>query len=355
MWRPLPLEPMPDTDAGELVGALLPADSPLSEGQKRRRLPAKPAAARSFWSNWPATPASTGWSRAAGPRLPRCSTRGSARLSPDARRFLETLAICGRPMAPELICAACGIAREQAAAGGDAPVRLTSFAAAARRSGSRRITIGSARCLPPGSPPTPCAGSTVAWCKRSSRREATTARRCSSTIRAPAIPRTRRFRPALPPRKRALRSPSTGPRSSTGTRWRWRPPHRPRRRGREGLANALANAGRPAEAADAYLRAAAGAGHPQRVELQRRAAEQFLIGGHIDRGLELIRAMLAGMGMRMPGSPRTALLSLLWRRARLRWRGLRFVSEARRTTSTRIRSCAWTPAGRRRRDCSWST
>ena len=31
-------------------------------------------------------------------------------LSPDARRFLETLAICGRPMAPEIICAACGIA-----------------------------------------------------------------------------------------------------------------------------------------------------------------------------------------------------------------------------------------------------
>ena len=34
-------------------------------------------------------------------------------LSPDARRFLETLAICGRPMAPELICDACGIARER--------------------------------------------------------------------------------------------------------------------------------------------------------------------------------------------------------------------------------------------------
>jgi hypothetical protein len=32
-------------------------------------------------------------------------------LSSDARRFLETLAICGRPMSPELICAACGVAR----------------------------------------------------------------------------------------------------------------------------------------------------------------------------------------------------------------------------------------------------
>lgn len=59
---------------------------------------------------------------------------------------------------------------------------------------------------------------------------------------------------------------------------------------REGLANALANAGRPVDAANAYLDAAAGAGHPHRVELQRRAAEQFLIAGDIDRGLELLRA-----------------------------------------------------------------
>ena len=34
-------------------------------------------------------------------------------LSQDARRFVETLAICGRPMAPEIICAACGIANEK--------------------------------------------------------------------------------------------------------------------------------------------------------------------------------------------------------------------------------------------------
>jgi hypothetical protein len=94
---------------------------------------------------------------------------------------------------------------------------------------------------------------------------------------------------------------------------------------KEGLAAALANAGRPAEAADAYLRAAAGAAHPRRVELQRRGAEQFLIGGHIDRGLDLTRTMLAGMGIGVPRNPRAALLSLLWRRARLRWRGLRFV------------------------------
>ena len=70
----------------------------------------------------------------------------------------------------------------------------------------------------------------------------------------------------------------------------------PPRHGGKDSPNALANAGRPAEAAEAYLDAAAGAGHAQRVELQRRAAEQFLIGGHIDRGLDLIRSVLAGIG-----------------------------------------------------------
>jgi hypothetical protein len=61
------------------------------------------------------------------------------------------------------------------------------------------------------------------------------------------------------------------------------------------------------------------------VELQRRGAEQFLIGGHIDRGLDLTRTILASMGVGVARNPRAALLSLLWRRARLRWRGLRFV------------------------------
>jgi hypothetical protein len=95
---------------------------------------------------------------------------------------------------------------------------------------------------------------------------------------------------------------------------------------REGFANALADAGRPGEAADAYVLAAADADQAQRVDLQRRAAAQFLIGGHIDRGLDLIRAVLAGVGIRPARSLRGAVASLFWQRARLRWRGLGFVS-----------------------------
>jgi tetratricopeptide (TPR) repeat protein len=97
---------------------------------------------------------------------------------------------------------------------------------------------------------------------------------------------------------------------------------------REGLAGALANAGRPLEAAEAYLTAAMEAVRTRQVELRRRGAEQFLIGGHIDRGLDLISQVLVSLGLRAPESPRGALWSLLWSRMRLRWRGLEFSTRA---------------------------
>jgi eukaryotic-like serine/threonine-protein kinase len=92
-----------------------------------------------------------------------------------------------------------------------------------------------------------------------------------------------------------------------------------------GLATALANAGRPPQAGDAFLEAAMKASPSQRVELQRRAAEQLLIGGHIDRGLAVIDSVLDEVGMRLAKGPRAALASLLLGRLRLRWRGLDFV------------------------------
>ena len=58
---------------------------------------------------------------------------------------------------------------------------------------------------------------------------------------------------------------------------------------KRGLADALVNAGRPAEAAEAYLEIAqlTSAGHS--LDFKRRAAQQLLMGGHIKEGLELIR------------------------------------------------------------------
>jgi tetratricopeptide (TPR) repeat protein len=93
---------------------------------------------------------------------------------------------------------------------------------------------------------------------------------------------------------------------------------------RVALGEALAKAGRGADAARAYLAAAPTASPGERVELQRRAAEQFLIAGHIDEGFTTIRVVLAQVGMSLAPTPRWALLRLLWRRAQVRLRGLRF-------------------------------
>ncbi|HUJ62110.1 MAG TPA: protein kinase, partial [Kofleriaceae bacterium] len=81
------------------------------------------------------------------------------------------------------------------------------------------------------------------------------------------------------------------------------------------LGEALANAGEGAASADAYLAAAAGATPEQRVEYERRAAEQLLRAGHIDRGIEQVRSVLEQVGMSLPRTPGRALASVLYRRA----------------------------------------
>jgi serine/threonine protein kinase len=91
-----------------------------------------------------------------------------------------------------------------------------------------------------------------------------------------------------------------------------------------GLADALAAAGRGAEAAEAYVVAAEGANAAEALELRRRAAVQWLYTGHFDRGLEAIRDVLKPVGLSLAPTPTRALLSLLSRRALVRILGLRF-------------------------------
>jgi len=88
------------------------------------------------------------------------------------------------------------------------------------------------------------------------------------------------------------------------------------------LGDALTNAGHSADAAEVYLGAAKKAVAAQSLELQRRAAQQLLISGHIDDGIELIRTVLSAIGMKLPATPRRALWSLLWRRLQLQLRGI---------------------------------
>lgn len=100
-----------------------------------------------------------------------------------------------------------------------------------------------------------------------------------------------------------------------------RPPAE-RQRMRARLGDALANAGRGAEAAEEFLAATEGANTADALELRRRAAECWLHTGHFDQGVDAIRDVLASVGLSISTTPQRALASLLSRRLWLRFRGL---------------------------------
>jgi hypothetical protein len=104
--------------------------------------------------------------------------------------------------------------------------------------------------------------------------------------------------------------------------------HPDAQRARLVVADALAHAGRGADAAAHYLGAAEHAAHDDAVELRRRAAEQLLRSGHIDEGLDVMRLVLDALGVGMPRTPERAAASLVWNKARLAVRGHGFVVRA---------------------------
>ncbi|MGZ3438021.1 MAG: serine/threonine-protein kinase PknK, partial [Polyangia bacterium] len=112
-------------------------------------------------------------------------------------------------------------------------------------------------------------------------------------------------------------------------------------------ADALANAGRGAEAAALYLEAAQSASPADALDLRRRAAEQLLRSGHVDQGMATRRTVLGAVDMRMADTPAKALASLVLRRMRIRLRGLRFKERDESQLSaemlTRIDTC-WSAA-----------
>jgi len=93
------------------------------------------------------------------------------------------------------------------------------------------------------------------------------------------------------------------------------------------LGDALVNAGRGAEAANAYL-AAAQEAREGVVELNAKAAGQLLRSGHVDSSIEVLRRVLEGLDLSLPETPRRALLSLVRQRALIRLHGLGFKRRA---------------------------
>ena len=91
-----------------------------------------------------------------------------------------------------------------------------------------------------------------------------------------------------------------------------------------GLGDALANAGRPAEAAREFLEAAKATSARRALELRQRAGAQLLMGGHIEEGLAVYRVVLEAVGLKLAKGPKSALVSLAKRRLWIRMRGLDF-------------------------------
>jgi tetratricopeptide (TPR) repeat protein len=333
-WSTVSVEAMTRAEADTLIGSLVPRDMKLSE--EARYQITREALGSPFLLEQLAL--SRGVSFHA--RLDA--------LAPPARLFLETLAICGRPMAPEIVCDACDIAGDRQALvvrlrasrlirSSGSTDRVETYHDRIREVLAERVTPDARRGVHRrmvASLVTRQSDDCEALFEhyrgageldRASAQAGLAAEKASAAL---AFDRAASFY------AHALDLASS---SSAAQSWR------------EGLAASLANAGRPAEAAEAYLRAAGGAVRTRRVELQRRAAEQFLTGGHIDRGLDLIHLVLESVGLRLARSPRLAALSLVWRRLRLRWRGLTFTprraEEVDAETLLRLDTCWATATG----------
>ncbi len=96
------------------------------------------------------------------------------------------------------------------------------------------------------------------------------------------------------------------------------------------LGEVLTYAGLGADAADAYLAAAAASDDApaMALELRRRAALQLLTSGFFDRGHEVMQAVLDAVGLKMPKPGGAAIPTVLIGRARVRLRGLSFTPRA---------------------------
>src|SRR5262245_1909168 len=89
-----------------------------------------------------------------------------------------------------------------------------------------------------------------------------------------------------------------------------------------GLAQALANAGRGAEAAQVYNRASERAAAGETFALRYQAAAQYCISGHVNEARAMFRTLMRDEGLRIPSTIAGIVASLAINRLRLRLRGL---------------------------------
>ncbi|HEY5950047.1 MAG TPA: AAA family ATPase, partial [Kofleriaceae bacterium] len=90
------------------------------------------------------------------------------------------------------------------------------------------------------------------------------------------------------------------------------------------VAQAYGHAGRGPEGARQYLAVALDADPERRTEYVSEAAQHLFGSGHLQRGLALLEELTSECGISWPQTSRRALANLLWQRARLRIRGLRW-------------------------------
>lgn len=320
----LPLAPLTDGEVAALMAALLPTDTCVDSAEGLAI--AREAAGNPFLVEELTRYAALGAGAARGATLEEMLNRRLDALPPESRGFLETLAVCGRPILPERLYEACGLTGDERPL--VARLRSAHFLRSSRSGEhvemyhdrirealvadvphdvARRMHELMAQILVAHGDDDPEALFDHYHAAGHDALAATHA--AAAAIRAGTV---LAFDRAAGFYRHAL---TLQPRSDRRAEWT------------AGLATALENAGRPAEAADAYLQAAQDAHDVQRVEGLRQAAEQLLIGGHIDRGLEIIDTVLHSVGMRLARGPRTALASILLRRAQLGWRGLDFVAK----------------------------
>jgi hypothetical protein len=99
----------------------------------------------------------------------------------------------------------------------------------------------------------------------------------------------------------------------------------------------LSAAGRPLEAARAFRTAAELADEVDRIDLQRRSLEHLLFAGEVEEATTAMQELLRRVGVRIPQLRRTSIAALLYQRARLRLRGMRFTERSEAELAPEVR------------------